>query len=226
MRRRNDDAQIYDHIKAGLTEYEYPPGKRISVRVIAGRLKVSTKSVRRACRQLAGEGWAIETPHADYYAWCPEDRLLTGSYTLSRSILTKAIDCADFEDTAKHRERAEIRRIHDKVTERALTNEALATAIGDVFLAIVALADHPRTTDVDSGVLPEELMEGVNKRLYYIRTLECEHLDDPVSELAALCKLALAGHRAQLKQAIIDYHRRRRALLPKLPKLLAAQHAV
>ena len=221
LRRGKDSARAYDAIKNGLTEHEYPPGKQIPVRIIAESLELSIKPVHKACRRLVAEHWLIEAHQADFFAWHPpEDNALPGLYGLSKTLLTFALENADTESAAKDRERAEIGTICKALTQEEHSAEELATYTGALFLAIFQLTGNQESQGYRKT---REYIQGINERLYYLRTLECRYLEDAVSELVNLCELALAESHHELKQAIVAYYRRRSELLPKLPEMLATQ---
>jgi hypothetical protein len=85
----------------------------------------------------------------------------------------------------------------------------LARYTGEIFGALATLIDN-------SAV--QLAVDRANDHLYFVRTLECRHVDDVQGQLKRFCELLLSGKRDELVAAIHAYHEQRIALLPELLK--------
>ncbi len=204
--------RVYEAIKARVIAYEFPEGERIYIERIAEQLGVSTTPVREALNRLAAQNLVIKAPRKGFIAMTLSEANLLGHYWLIRILLTHEVEMLD----------ARLRRNlpNDEPIAHVLTKlqrprqpdvGMLARYTADIFAHIGSLRKN---------AMVMHSIDTANDHLYYIRTVECQHLDDVRGELIALCELLLAARCKELIAAIDKYHDRRVVLLPKLMKAL------
>jgi DNA-binding GntR family transcriptional regulator len=202
--------RVYEAIKARVIAYDFPEGQRIYLEPIAKRLGVSTKPVRNAVNRLVTEGLVIKAPRRGFIARTLSEAELIDQYTLTRLQLSEELGKRATTGRRKLPENDSIAGILNKLRRRKTTDVSkLATHTGEIFAQIAALSGNAKVVHSISRA---------NDRLYYIRTLECQHLDNVRLELTRFCELVLAGRCDELMAAIQAYHNRRVKLLPMLLK--------
>lgn len=204
--------RVYEAIKARVIAYEFPQGERIYLDPIAAQLGVSTTPVREALNRLAAKNLVIKAPRKGFIAMTLSQDNLLGHYELIRILLTHEVEMLDSE-TRRNLSRYEpIAALLNKLRRpRQPDVGTLARYTAEIFVHIGSLRKN---------ALVIQCIEIANDHLYYIRTIECQHLDDVQGELIRFCELLLAGQCAELISAIDAYHDRRVALLPELMKTL------
>ena len=213
FRRRQQGDQVYARIRRRLDDYEWPPGKLLSVRVVAGHLEARRSPVRKACRRLVDEGLAICADKHHFLVWPADESVLIRLYDTTEDLLISAVDLVTAEQSGSECLREAVQRVCAKLSRPEISDETLAVYIGELFFAIVAASGEER---------PKDLMRASNERLYYLRVLENRHLDDTAGDLRELCELASAGRQDDLKPAIKRYHRSRCEFLSDLLRFVAA----
>lgn len=204
--------RVYETIKARVIAYEFPQGQRIYLEPIAEQLGVSTTPVREALNRLAAQNLVIKAPRKGFIAMKLTEANLLGHYELIRILLSHEVTMLDSE-TRRNLPRYEpIAHVLNKLKRpRQPDVVTLARYTAEIFAHIGRLREN-------SMVMHS--IETANDHLYYIRTIECQHLDDVHGELIEFCELLLAGRCEALISAIDEYHDRRAALLPELMKEL------
>ena len=200
--------RVYEVVKANVISHAFPPGRRIYLQPLADQLGVSTMPVREALNRLAAEGLVIKAPRKGFIAMSLSADDLQGYYELTRLLLVKELEGLDDAARRTLPEFEPIAVVLYKLIRRAISSvDTLAAYTGEVFALIASLGGN------DHVVLS---VERANDHLHYIRTLECQHLDNVQSELVLLCELVLAGRCEELIQNIQRYHDQRIELLPAL----------
>lgn len=206
-KRRAAD-RVYLAIKARVVAYGFEQGQRIYLEPIATALGVSTMPVRDAMNRLASEGLVITEPMKGFIAISLSEENLTGQYELTRSLLTVGLDRLEPAARRKLADCEPIAVILSKLDRRILSNAiSLAHYTGAFFALIASLTEKSAVVFA---------INRANDHLYYVRTLECQHLSNVQGELAYFCELLLANRCEELAAAIHAYVDRRIALLPTL----------
>lgn len=150
----------------------------------------------------------------NYPAPRPKESVIAGLQALNRTIVMSALDHAVDDDGKAV---AAIGRLSKKLSPK-IASADLAACTGELFSTVVA-----RTGRQD--IL--ELIEEANAQMYEFRVLECGRLDNTASELRGICELILDEYtdrnRGKLRDAIAEYHSRRRSLVPEICEILAAK---
>lgn len=200
--------RVYQAVKARVIAYDFSQGQRIYLAPIAKQLGVSTTPVAQALNRLAAEGLILKCPRKGFIALTLSEDNLKGHYELTRRVLLKEL--GNLEPTIRGRlsEFEPIAAVLSKLKRRRPANgKALATYTGQIFAHIAALTGDP---------LAVRSIKRANDHLYYIRTIECQILENDQSELRCFCELLLTSQSEQLISAINAYHDKRVSLLQTL----------
>jgi DNA-binding GntR family transcriptional regulator len=204
--------RVYEAIKARIIAFEFPQGERIYLDPIAAALGVSTTPVREALNRLAARNLVIKAPRKGFIAMTLSEDNLLGHYELTRILLIHELEMLEPEARRTLRQCAPIAAVLNKLKRRPTSDVSTLTRYtGEIFAQIGSLRENSRVIYA---------IEAANDNLYYIRTVECQHLEDVHSELVRLCELLLGGYCEELISAIDAYHDRRVAELPTLMKML------
>jgi DNA-binding GntR family transcriptional regulator len=200
--------RVYRAIKARLVAFEFPQGRRIYLEPLAESLGVSTTPVREAMNRLAERELVIKAENKGFFAMTLTEARLRGNYDLTRQLLIlglKNLTPAAERAMASYVPAADL---VNKLNRRVIADVGtLARYTGDVFSAIAAITEN-------SAV--QQTIDLANDHLYFIRMLECRHIQDTQSELKRFCELLLSGEGDQLVAAIDEYHKERLAQIPHL----------
>lgn len=204
--------RIYHAIKASAIAYDFPQGQRIYLEPIADDLHVSTTPVREALNRLAAEDLVIKAPRKGYFAMSLSADNLLGHYELTKLLLVHELERLDAVTRSKLPEFEPIAKVLYKLNRSAISNvDTLASYTGEIFSQIASLGEN---THVIHSI------DRANDHLHYIRTVECDCLQNVHSELVLLCELLLGGHCEELLEAIRSYHDMRIGRLPELLDLV------
>jgi DNA-binding GntR family transcriptional regulator len=202
--------RVYQAIKARLVACEFAQGERIYLEPIAEALGVSTTPVREAMNRLAERDLVIKAENKGFFAMTLSEARLRGNYDLTRLLLTLGLEDLPPAAQREMHNYAPIAEIANKLNRRVITDVGtLARYTGEIFGALATLIDN-------SAV--QLAVDRANDHLYFVRTLECRHVDDVQGQLKRFCELLLSGKRDELVAAIHAYHEQRIALLPELLK--------
>jgi DNA-binding GntR family transcriptional regulator len=200
--------RVYRAIKASVIAYAFPQGRRIYLQPLADALGVSTTPVREAMNRLAAEDLVIKAPRKGFIAMSLSEENLLGHYELTRLLLAKELLGLDAAARRQLPEFEPIAVVLYKLNRRVLSDvNTLAAYTGEIFSHIASLGEN---TNVVGAI------HRSNDHLYYIRTVECRHLENVQHELMLLCELLLAGRCGDLLQAVHRYHDKRIEMLPAL----------
>jgi DNA-binding GntR family transcriptional regulator len=202
--------RVYQAIKARLVACEFAQGERIYLEPIAEALGVSTTPVREAMNRLAERDLVVKAENKGFFAMTLSEARLRGHYELTRLLLTLGLEDLPPAAQREMHNYAPIAEIANKLNRRVITDVGtLARYTGEIFGALATLIDN-------SAV--QLAVDRANDHLYFVRTLECRHVDDVQGQLKRFCELLLSGKRDELVAAIHAYHEQRIALLPELLK--------
>lgn len=200
--------RVYQAIKARVIAYEFPQGERIYLDPLAADLGVSTTPVREAMNRLAAKDLVIKAPRKGFFALTISEENLKGNYELTRLLLTHELQCADACAKRRLARSEAVAALPGKLQRlRGADLHALARYTGELFLAISSISGNARAI---------HSIENANDHLYYIRTLECQHLSNVVEELVKLCELFLAARCDDLAGAVESYHVKRLRMLSRI----------
>lgn len=204
--------RVYEAIKARVIAYEFREGERIYIERIAEQLGVSTTPVREALNRLAARNLVIKAPRKGFIAMTLSEANLLGHYWLIRILLTHEVEMLDAQARQNLPQDELIARLLTRLQRPRRPDVGMrARYTAEIFAHIGSLRKNAMVV---------HSIETANDHLYYIRTIECQHLDDVRGELIAFCELLLAGRCKELIAAVDKYHDRRVALLPTLMKVL------
>ena len=204
---------VYQTIKARAISYAFPPGKRILLGPLAEELGTSKHQVRETLIRLVSEGWVIQAPNKGFLAISLDAALLADYHDVNTSLLVLALHAAESGRTIRPNVLDRIEIIICKLSPFEGDAESLATVIGNLFSAIAALGGNR---------VEMQLVESCNEHLYFAHTRGCQYLEGVTAELVGLCELALARQFAGLRQAIVEYHTRRKRLPSSWIRILSA----
>jgi DNA-binding GntR family transcriptional regulator len=200
--------RVYQGIKARVIAYDFPQGRRIYLQPLADSLGVSTTPVREALNRLAAEDLVIKAPRKGFIAMSLSKDNLRYYYELTRLLLAKELEDLDTGARRKLPEFEPIAGVLCRLNRRALHDVAtLAAYTGEVFSHIASLGGNAQVI---------RSIGHANDHLYYIRTVECRHLENVQKELRLLCDLLLAGRSEDLLQAVHSYYDQRIQMLSTL----------
>jgi DNA-binding GntR family transcriptional regulator len=204
--------RIYRAIKASVIAYAFPQGRRIYLQPLADALGVSTTPVREAMNRLAAEDLVIKAPHKGFIAMSLSGKNLRGHHELTRLLLAKELERLDTAGRHKLTEFEPIAMVLFRLNRRVLSDaNTLAAYTGEIFSHVASLSGN---THIIRSI------GRANDHLYFIRTLECRHLDNVQDELRLICELLLVGNCQELLRTIHRYHDKRTEILPTLLELV------
>ncbi len=199
---------VYLAIRARVIAYEFAQGKRIIMARLADELGVSTWPIRDAMKRLAAEGLVIKAPHKGFIAMSLTGDRVLEQYELTRLYLSQSAKRIDTVAHPRLSEYEPLATVLNGLKRRTLSDaKALAIYTSEVFCQLALLTGSSELA---------RAIERTNDHLYYIRTLECRHLNSVQTELICFCQLVLARQCEELVSLINDYHDQRIALLPML----------
>lgn len=204
--------RVYRAIKASVIAYAFPQGRRIYLQPLADALGVSTTPVREAMNRLAAEDLVIKAPHKGFIAMSLSGKNLRGHHELTRLLLAKELERLDTAGRHKLTEFEPIAMVLFRLNRRVLSDaNTLAAYTGEIFSHVASLSGN---THIIRSI------GRANDHLYFIRTLECRHLDNVQDELRLICELLLVGNCQELLRTIHRYHDKRTEILPTLLELV------
>jgi DNA-binding GntR family transcriptional regulator len=202
--------RVYEALKARVIAYEFSQGKRIYLEPVAEQLGVSTTPVREALNRLAAQNLVVKAPGKGFIALKLSEANLLGHYELVRILVKHELGMLDLEGRRDLRTYEPIALVLNKLRRpRQPDAGTLARYTAEIFTDLGSLREN--STAIRS-------IEMANDHLYYIRTIEFQHMEDVLGELIGFCELLLAGRCDDLIAAIDEYHNRRVELLPELMK--------
>ena len=135
--------QVYDSLRAALTEGRFTPGQKLSFRFIAGVLGVSLTPVREAVRRLVAEGAFEMQPNRSVRV-----PLMTRDRIMELRDIRMRLEGLAVEKAAERAGRADVARLRQIALELATARSRGDHAtdrrkIREFHFALYAIADHP-----------------------------------------------------------------------------------
>ncbi len=168
--------------------------------------------MREALNRLAAQNLVIKAPRKGFIAMTLSEANLLGHYWLVRVLLTHEVRMLDA--------RARRNLSQDEAIARLVTRLQRPRRPDVGLLARYTAEMFARVGSLRKNAMVIHEIDTANDHLYYIRTLECRHLEGVQEELVTLGELLLAARCEEWITAIDKYHDRRVNLLPKLMKIL------
>ncbi len=195
--------QICDAVRFGLQKGHYRPGVRIDPAPLAQKHHTSLTPVRYAFYCLWSDGVLEAHGRAGYRAPLPTEVSLRGQYDWMEFLL---IRCCN--PTAIDSEPAGVPAFNRRGVDAVMLTQQLFDAI----------ASGTQWPDLSGSV------RLANHRLAATRYAERSFCKDALVELAGIIRLWLKRDLTRLRQAFLEYHERRRELVPRLVAVMA-RHA-
>lgn len=196
--RTSKSAFLYDEIRIALQAGRYVPGERIDPAALAQQFKTSPTPVRFALYRLVGEGMIADHAREGFHVPLTTEVALRDLYDWMQRLLVMACDIgvagtqgAEAFDVPK--------RGNDVVmlTRELFEAIALATNHHCLYFAV----------------------RHTNDRLGPIRRIKQPLVPDASDELVHLSQYWLKRDLENLKAALVDYHDRRKRLVPRIVAL-------
>ena len=205
--------RVYDNIKARVIAHEFTPGARLQLDALAMELGVSTTPVREALSRLVAEGLIESRPQKGFFVMAVSAEKFRELYELNYILLESLFGkdgIGHFE--RRHAEFPQLEAVLGKLRERDDMEPAdLARFTGETFLQIAARSGNDHVTDI---------VRHINDQLYYLRTLECQFLNNTHQELVEICDMFLSRQYSDLAEFLKVYHGKRLTLIPDVLKAL------
>lgn len=194
-------AFLHRQIRRGLQAGRYLPGQRIDPATLASEFHISPTPVRFALYRLVGEGLVIDHARNGLYVPLPTEVAMHDLYDWMERLLVMACDIVPASPRARRTEPQQMSAEDDlvKLTWKMFDGMAAATGHRSLHRAV----------------------KQANDRLAPIRRAKQCLIDDPVEELMMLSRTWHSRDIPALRRALVDYHRRRRQLVPQIVDLLS-----
>jgi len=195
--------QICDAIRLGLQKGRYRPGVRIDPAPLAQKYRTSLTPVRSAFYCLCSDGVLEAHGRAGYRAPLPTEVSLRGQYNWMEFLLIQACNLtpADSEPAGG-----------PAFNRRGVDAVSLTRQLFDAIASGTQWPDLSREARLASD------------RLAAARHTERPFCKDALEELADINRLWLKRDLPCLRQALFEYHQRRRDLVPRIVAVMA-RHA-
>lgn len=199
--------RVYASIKESIITYEYPPGERLNIEVLAESLRVSTTPVRECLNRLVAEDLIILVPRMGFFMKSLIESSFRDLYELNRVLLDWSV--ASIERQVEGNPDIGCREmvpLFEKLRHAApVSHHFVVKAYSKLF---AHLANQSGNGEIYLRV------RNLNDRLFYIRIGECEIQSDILAVVLDLFRLYCDGHYADLRQALAIFHDVRLELLP------------
>ena len=189
--------RVYSAIKQRLMDGFYLPGSKLESGELSDELGASITPVREALHRLTGERLVEEAPRHDGF----RTPMMTES-TL-RQLYDWHFDLVMLAVT-KHRA---LDLAAQTPLEEARSNEPARIRQNAWFLA---LAHENRNPELAWA------LRNLTERLEPVQRLEAKFLDDTEAETNAIVDALQASDRKVLRRKLVNYHRRRKQIVPEL----------
>lgn len=203
MARASKSVWLYAQVRRELRTGRFVPGERIDPNQLAQEFATSPTPVLYALHRLVGEGTIHhQIPEGGFQVPLATERMLRELYDWMQWLMVRACDLAVAPRARQDRDTPPLipRRDGDVVRQTRVLFEAIARDTGHHRLYFAV-----RCT---------------NDRLEPIRRAAQPLLPNASEELAALTRLWLKHDLNRLKAGLIDYHERRKHLVPHIVAVL------
>lgn len=213
MTNRSDNENIinrvYHSLKESVITFEFSPGERLNIELIAEQLRVSTTPVRECLNRLVAEDLILMIPRLGFFMKSLLESEIRDLYEFNRVLLDWSIVNIAGNNARRIKiDFPEISSFIDKLMRpENPSNHNLVSYSGKLF---AHLAMESENGEINVRV------RNINDRLHYIRICECELEDDPKEQLLPLFKLYLNSRYDELRRALSAYHETRLGLLPNI----------
>lgn len=185
--------RLYEEIRHSLQNGRYAPGARIDTKALASQFRASITPVRHALYRLVGEGLVDDHARDGFYVPLVTELYLRDLYDWLQHLLILACDSGSPQ--------------HDGVDLGTEDDGDTVAGTRTLFEEIAEAAGSPCLS---------EAVRRSNDRLEPIRRTEIRLLDDTSGELVRLRRFWRHREAKALKAGLIDYHKRRKQLVPCL----------
>lgn len=185
--------RLYEEIRHSLQDGRYAPGARIDTKALASQFRASITPVRHALYRLVGEGLVNDHARDGFYVPLVTELYLRDLYGWLQHLLVLACDSGSPQ--------------RGGIDIGAEDDDDTVAGTRTLFEEIAQAAGSPCLT---------EAVRLSNARLESVRRTEVRLLDDTSDELARLHQLWRHRETKALKACLIDYHKRRKQLVPCL----------
>lgn len=197
--RRSKSALLYDQVRHALQSGRYPPGQRIDPAALADECDTSPTPVRFALYRLVGEGLIADHAREGLHVPVATETELRDLYDWMERLLLMACDIG----VAKGNE--------PRPLDPPRPHSDVVKLTWKLFDAIAASTAH---------ISLYRSVRQTNDRLAPVRRAKHHVLDDTFDELTALQAHWQQHDTPALKSALVDYHERRKRLVPRIVAML------
>lgn len=197
--------QLYDDIKAEVVGHKFQVGKRINVEHLAERKRVSTTPVREILNGLVAEKLIVTEPKLGFFMKGLSEVELRDIYFANQQILGWCLSKVKltFGSNGLLRFPAMKDDLNVLLQADTLSSNQLAVLTGKMFLHFAKQANN--------GEFISQIAS-FNDRLVYIRTWECDLLNQPRKMLEQIHNAYAAKDFDAVSDLLASYHESRLAL--------------
>lgn len=191
--------QVYSGIKQEILAGLLVPGQRADVADMAFRYNVSKTPIRMVLNRLVGEDILQTTPHEGFYMPRVTEQRLRDLHGWTEQILLLSLQMAFSDETAI-----------TTLPSTAFDHEDVVAGTEQLFGAIAGLCGNAEY---------RRAIHSTNDRLRPIRMLPDFSIPERQTELGELTGAWDRNDIQALRQLILDYHKRRLNIMPKIVAL-------
>lgn len=192
-------AAAYKILEQRIAAYQYRPGARLSPDHLTNEISIGLTPTRTALQWLHRDGLIDHRPGQGFFVKTPSAAEIVNLYRGSIIQLEGSIAMtAAKRDTASNTNGAA--RIF------APSWDAFTQQGDDDSLVVLTESAFNSIAELSGSDVVIRAVEALNSRLYFIRVVECEVLNDVGSELYALHYYLREKQYAHLRDALIAYH--------------------
>jgi len=192
-------AAAYRILEKRIAGYEYRPGARLSPDHLTNEICIGLTPTRTELQWLHRDGLIDHRPGQGFFVKTPSASEIVNLYRGNIIQLEGSIALTDGAAKGDDEAAAATAEPWTNLDDQGASDD-LITLTENVFNSIAALSG--------SDVVIRAV-EALNSRLYFIRLVECDVLQDVGGELYALHHQLYARDYARLRGALIAYHARR-----------------
>lgn len=193
-------AFLYGQVRRGLQSGRYLPGERIDPARLAAEFKTSATPVRFALYRLVGEGLVADHARDGLHVPLPTEVAMRDLYDWMERLLLMACEIGIGQAARKNEK-----------PETATADDDMVKLTWQLFDAIARATGHRSL---------HHAVKQANDRLAPIRRAKQGMLEDTFAELSELRRHWHKRDLPALRSGLIDYHERRKQLVPRIVALL------
>lgn len=202
LERATATERIYAGLKADLLDGRFAPGERLDSGALAMRFSASITPVREALHRLTGERLVDALPNDGFHSPRLTEAALRELYDWNHRLALQAL---------RHQ-----RKNRDEVGEIPATLEFDSDPVLATEQLFAAIAEFGGNAELKAAV------RSASERLRVVRRGKIDMLPDIIDELAALLAVISIERMPRIERALLDYHKRRCAIVPRLVQQLCA----